>query len=86
MTTTEMSAEIFRNLGVLAENEDTLSRVAKYLRRLVKEQQADSALMSKEDFYKGLDKAEEEYRQGKYTTLQPEESVEDMLRRSGYEV
>lgn len=86
MTTTEMSAEIFRNLGVLAENEDTLSRVAKYLRRLVKEQQADSALMSKEDFYKSLDKAEEEYRQGKYTTLQPEESVEDMLRRSGYEV
>lgn len=86
MTTTEMSAEIFRNLGVLAENEDTLSRVAKYLRRLVKEQQANSALMSKEDFYKSLDKAEEEYRQGKYTTLQPEESVEDMLRRSGYEV
>jgi hypothetical protein len=42
--------------------------------------------MSKEEFFEKLDKAEEEYSQGKYTTLSPDESVTDMLRRCGYEV
>ncbi|MBR6601381.1 MAG: hypothetical protein IKK87_06000 [Bacteroidaceae bacterium] len=87
MVTTEVSTEIFRNLGILAENEEMLPRVAKYLRRLVKEQQqADATLMSKEEFFGKLDKAEEEYRQGKYTTLLPGESVADMLKRCGYDV
>ena len=86
MTTAEVSAEIFRNLGVLAESGEMLPRVAKYLRRLVKEQQADATLMSKEEFFDKLDKAEEEYHQGKYTTLLPGESVTDMLKRCGYAV
>ena len=42
--------------------------------------------MSKEEFFEKLDKAEEEYSQGKYTTLSPDDSVTDMLRRCGYEV
>lgn len=86
MTSTEISAEILRNLGVWAENEDMLTRVAKYLRKLIKEQQVDPTRMSKEEFFEKLDKAEEEYSQGKYTTLSPDESVTDMLRRCGYEV
>ena len=65
MTTSQMNAEILRNLGVLAENEDMLARIAKYLRKLVKEQQkADSTLMSKEEFFDKLDKAEESIAQG----------------------
>ena len=87
MTTAEMNAEILRNLGVLAQSDEMLSRVAKYLRKLVKEQQeADATLMSKEDFFEKLDQAEEDYHQGKFTTLQPGESVTDMLKRCGYDV
>ena len=87
MTTAQMNAEIFRNLGILAESEDMLTRVAKYLRKLVKEQQeADPTLMSKEEYFKKLDKAEEEYQKGNYTTLLPGESVTDMLKRCGYGV
>ena len=63
-------------------------RAAKYLRKLVKEQQqqTDPTLMSKEEFFEKLDKAEEEYHQGKYSTLLPGESVTDMLKRCGYGV
>ena len=87
MTTSQMNAEILHNLDVLAENKDMLVRIAKYLRKLVKEQQkVDSTLMSKEEFFDKLDKAEEEYQKGNYTTLQPGESVIEMLNRCGYGV
>ena len=79
-----MTAEILQNLSVLAESEDMMTRVAKYLRKLVKEKQADPTLMSKEEFFANLDKAEEDYQKGNYTTLQPGESVTDMLKRCGY--
>lgn len=89
MTTSQrvaLNAEILRNLSTLSESEDMLARIAKYLRKLVKEQQADPTLMSKEEFFQKLDQAEEEYRQGKYTTQLPGESVTDMLKRCGYEI
>ena len=86
MTTSQLNAEVFRNLSILAESEEMFERAAKYLRKLVKEQQqqADPTLMSKEEFFEKLDKAEEEYQQGKYSTLLPGESVTDMLKRCGY--
>ena len=84
MTTSQMNAEIFQNLSVLAESEDMMKRVAKYLRKLVKEQKADPTLISKEEFFEKLDKAEEDYQKGIFTTLQPGESVTDMLKRCGY--
>lgn len=85
MTTSQMSTEIIRNLGILSESEEMMNRVAKYLRKLVKEKRkSDPTLMSEEEFFAKLDKAEEEYLQGKYTTLMPGESVTDMLNRCGY--
>ena len=69
MTTSQMNAEILHNLSVLAESEDMMKRVAKYLRKLVKEQKADPTLMSKEEFCAKLDKAEESIEQGKGKTF-----------------
>ena len=88
MTTSQLHAEVLRNLSILAESDKMLERTAKYLRKLVKEQQqqADPTLMTKEEFFEKLDKAEEEYQQGKYSTLLPGESVTDMLKRCGYGV
>lgn len=86
MTTSQLNAEVLRNLSILAESEEMFERAAKYLRKLVKEQQQQAAptLMSEEEFFEKLDKAEEEYHQGKYSTLLPGESVTDMLKRCGY--
>ena len=86
MTTAQLNAEIMQNLSVLADSEDMMTRVAKYLRKLVKEKKADPTLMSKKEFFAKLDKAEEDYQKGNYTTLQPGESVTDMLKRCGYGV
>ena len=47
MTTAQLNAEIMQNLSVLADSEDMMTRVAKYLRKLVKEKKADPTLMSK---------------------------------------
>ncbi|MEE1146261.1 MAG: hypothetical protein UHS32_05715 [Bacteroidaceae bacterium] len=69
MTTSQMTAEILQNLSVLAESEDMMNRVAKYLRKLVKEKKADPTLMSKEEFFAKLDKAEEEIENGKGKTF-----------------
>ena len=86
MTTSQLNAEILQNLSLLSESEDMMVRVAKYLRKLVKEQNAAPTLMSKEEFFAKLDKAEEDYQKGNYTTLMQGESVTDMLKRCGYEV
>ena len=86
MTTTELNAEVLRNLSIVAEDENLLRRVAKYLRRIVSEKQNDPTLMTKEEFFSMLEESEEEYRQGKYTSLLPGESVDDMLKRCGYDI
>ena len=69
MTTAQLTAEIMQNLSVLADSEDMMTRVAKYLRKLVKEKKADPTLMSKEEFFAKLDKAEESIEQGKGKTF-----------------
>ena len=60
MTAIQLNAEILRNLGALAEDEGMLKRVAKYLRKLVAEKEADPTLMSKEEFFAKIERAEEQ--------------------------
>ena len=86
MTINELNAEVLRNLSIVAEDENLLKRVAKYLRRVVAEKQKDPTLMTEEEFFARVEEAEEQYRQGHYTTMMPGESVEDMLKRCGYDV
>ena len=51
-----LHAEILRNLGTIAEDEDMLTRVAKYLRKLVV-QKKDPTLFTKEEFLARVDEA-----------------------------
>ena len=64
-----MNAEILRNLGTLAEDESMLKRVAKYLRKLVAEKEADSTEMSREEFFARVEKAEKDIDEGKGITF-----------------
>ena len=76
-----LNAEILRNLGTLAESETMLKRVAKYLRKLVKESEADPTLMTKEEFFARVDEAREEIRQGKGKRFSnPEEMMLGLTR------
>ena len=81
MTTSQLNAEVLRNLSILAESEEMFERAAKYLRKLVKEQQqqADPTLMSKEEFFEKLDKAEENIAQGKGRTFTNQDDMNAWL-------
>ena len=57
MTTVQLDADILRNLGIIAEDENMLDKVAKYLRRVVKQMTYDPSLMIKEEFFARVDEA-----------------------------
>jgi hypothetical protein len=59
MTATQMNAEILRNMSIIAEDENLLKRVAKYLRKLVAEKQ-DTSLMTEEEFFAKIERAEKQ--------------------------
>ncbi len=77
MTTSQkgaLNAEILRNLGIIAEDENMLNRVAKYLRKVVK-QKEDPTRLTKEEFFRRIDESREQVKQGKVTTF---ENLDDM--------
>ena len=59
MTAIEMNAELLRNMSIIAEDENLLKRAAKYLRKLVAEKE-DSSLMTEEEFFAKIERAEEQ--------------------------
>ena len=83
MTAVQLNAEILRNLGALAEDESMLKRVAKYLRKLVSEKEADQTLLSKEDFFASVDEAREQIKRGEGVEMLPNESLDEFLQRVG---
>lgn len=68
MTSVQLNAQIWRDMGILADSEPMMKRVAKYLRKLVKEKE-DPTLMTEEEFFARLDKAEKEIADGKGITF-----------------
>ena len=74
-----LNAEILRNLGTLAESEAMLNRVAKYLRKLVKEKTEDSTLMSKDEFFHRIDEA----KKGPSYELKDGETIANLIERIG---
>lgn len=69
MTAIELNAQIWRDMGALADSEPMMKRVAKYLRKLVAEKQADPTEMTREEFYRRMEKAEKEIAEGKGITF-----------------
>lgn len=75
MTAVELNAQIWRDMGILADNESMMKRVAKFLRKLVAEKQTDPTEFSKEEFFSKLDRVEREIAEGKGTRFT---NLEDM--------
>ena len=57
MTALQLNAEIYRNLGIIAEDESMLEKVAKYVRKLAKQMTEDPTCMTKEEFFARVDEA-----------------------------
>jgi len=60
MTTLQLNAEVLRNMSIIAEDENLLRRAAKYLRKLVAEKEADTAELTKEEFFARIERAREQ--------------------------
>lgn len=83
MTAVQLNAQIWRDMGILADSEPMMKRVAKYLRKLVAEKEADPALLSKEEFFARVDEAREQIRRGEGVEMLPDESLDEFLERVG---
>ena len=79
MNTVQLDADILRNLGIIAADENMLDKVAKYLRRVVKQMESDPTLMSKEEFFARVDEAQK----GPSHELRVGEDLTSFLRRRG---
>ena len=74
-----LNAEIFHNIGAIAEDESKLRKLAKYLRRLAKEE-PDPTLMSKEEFFSKIDLSLEEARRGDVHRIENKEQLAQFLK------
>jgi hypothetical protein len=79
MTAIQLNAEIYRTMGIIAEDENLLKQALKYLKKLATKKQ-DETLMTKEEFFARVDRA----KQGKSAAMLPNENLTDFLRRQGY--
>ena len=68
MTTMQLNAEIYRAMGVIAEDEGLLRQALRYLSKLAAKKQ-DETLMTKEQFFARVDKAEKDLAEGKGKTF-----------------
>jgi len=63
MTTLELNAELYRAMGLIADDETLMEKVLKYVKKLAAKK-ADSTLMSKEEFFAKIKRAQEQHDRG----------------------
>lgn len=80
-----MSKELWQDIGAIADNENLMRRLARYAKKLVKEQN-DPTLMTMEEYFAKIERAEEQAARGEYSVLLPGEDLTAHLRRLGYEI
>ena len=55
-----MNIELWQSIGAIADSELLMKRLTRYAKKLVKERESDPTLMSEEDFFAKLDRAEKQ--------------------------
>jgi len=80
-----MCKELWQDIGAIAGNENLMRRLARYAKKLAKEQN-DPTLMTKEEYFAKIERAEQQAARGEYSVLLPGEDLTTHLRRLGYEI
>lgn len=73
-----MNTELWQSIGAIADNESLMRRLTLYAKRLAKEK-VDPTLMSKEEFFARVDESKKEYEEGKYTSFNNLEEMNEWL-------
>lgn len=82
MTQTELNVQIWRNIAEIADDEPLMEKLAKYLKKLVKERLKDPTEMTKEEFFARVDEA----KKGETHRMLPNENLTEFLKRNGYDI
>ena len=85
MTAVQLNAQntkLWQNIGAIADSEQLMKRLAKYVAKLVKERE-DSTLMSEKELFAKIEKAEDDFRDGRTYAMLPGESFKDFRKRIG---
>ena len=85
MTALQLNAQIWRDMAAIADSEPLMTQLAKYLKKLVAKKQ-DPTLMTKEEFFDRIERAEQQIERGEYSVLLPGEDLSTHLRRLGYDI
>lgn len=71
-------------MGEIADDETLMAKVLMYVKKLAaQKKKADLTLMTKEEFFRRVDEAREEIRQGKGIKMLPNETLDEFLSRVG---
>lgn len=55
-----MNTQLWQGIGAIADSEPLMKRLTKYVAKLVKEKNEDPTLMSKEEFFAKIERAEKQ--------------------------
>ncbi len=81
-----MHTQLLQNIGYIADDEALMRRLTAYSKKLAKEKETDSTLMTKEEYFAKIERAEQQAARGEYSVLLPGEDLTTHLRRLGYEI
>ena len=74
-----MNTELWQSIGAIADSEPLMRRLTRYAKKLVKEKE-DPTLMTKEEFFAKLDRAEEQVQRGEYVSFDSVEELDRYIR------
>ena len=86
MSTTQLNAEFYRNMSIIAEDEALTKKLMKYLRKLVASKQKDSTQMTREEYFAKIECAEQQAARGEGMKMLPNEDLTTFLKRNGYDI
>ena len=81
MTSTEMNAELFRQLSIIAKDESLMAKLLKYAKKLTANKKSDSSLMTEEEFFARVDSSMEQARQGRIHRIETKEELNQFLEQ-----
>ena len=86
MTAIQLNAELYRAMGEIADDETLMIKVLKYVKKLAAQKKADPTLMTKEEFFDKIERAEKQIERGEYSVMLPNEDLTTHLRRLGDDI
>ena len=74
-----MNTELWQGIGAIADSELLMKRLNRYVKKLVKEREADPTLMTKEEFFRRIDESKQQYERGEYIRFSDKEEMNRWL-------